>query len=75
MPTYVYEVLKPDGAATGERFEVAQSMKDEPLKKHPETGAPVRRVIQGFSILGGPAAAPKPHGGGGGCGHGCGCHH
>lgn len=45
MPTYVYEVVG-DSAQAGERFEVVQAMKDEPLTQHPETGEPVRRVIQ-----------------------------
>jgi len=40
MPVYVYETRD-----TGERFECVQSMHDSPLKEHPETGAPVRRVI------------------------------
>ncbi len=44
MPTYVYEVIE-NGQPTGERFEVVQSMSDEPLAKHPESGKPVRRVI------------------------------
>ncbi len=45
MPVYVYETVREDGQP-GEQFEVVQSMKDEPLKAHPETGEPVRRVIQ-----------------------------
>ncbi|HMQ16328.1 MAG TPA: FmdB family transcriptional regulator [Phycisphaerae bacterium] len=45
MPTYVYEVVLPDGTG-GERFEVEQSMHDPGLERHPESGAPVRRVIQ-----------------------------
>ena len=44
MPTYVYQVIQNDGE--GEIFEVVQSMKEEPLKKHPETGEPVQRIIQ-----------------------------
>ena len=40
MPVYVYETRD-----TGERFECVQSMHDSPLEEHPETGAPVRRVI------------------------------
>lgn len=40
MPIYVYEVLE-----SGEQFEVHQSMKDDALSTHPETGQPVRRVI------------------------------
>lgn len=51
MPTYVYEVVKPDGTG-GDRFEVLQSMAEPPLERHPETGQPVRRVITGFAIGG-----------------------
>ena len=46
MPTYVYRVIRPDGAgAAEETFEVRQSMNDAPLTTHPETGEPVERVI------------------------------
>ncbi len=45
VPIYVYEVIRED-AQPGERFEIQQSMQDEPLKKHPETGEPVRRIPQ-----------------------------
>lgn len=51
MPTYVYEVVKPDGSG-GDRFERLQSMTEPALDKHPETGEPVRRVITGFAIGG-----------------------
>ncbi len=44
MPTYVYEVIQPDGEP-GERFEVFQRLSDPALTRHPETGAPVRRAI------------------------------
>lgn len=44
MPIYVYELINDDGSA-GERFEIHQSMKEDALKKHPETGQPVRRVF------------------------------
>jgi putative FmdB family regulatory protein len=40
MPIYVYEDTE-----TGEEFEEFQQMKDEPLKVHPVTGNPVRRVL------------------------------
>lgn len=40
MPIYIYEVI-----ATGEVFEHLQRLADPPLTTHPETGAPVRRVI------------------------------
>ena len=52
MPTYVYEILSKSGEGTGETFELVQSMKDAPLTKHPETGAPVRRVPQAPTIAG-----------------------
>jgi len=45
MPTYVYQVIREDDES-GEIFEVVQSMRDDPLTHHPETGEPVRRVIQ-----------------------------
>jgi len=44
MPLYQYELVNPDGSG-GEQFELFQSMADEPLTKHPETGQPVRRVL------------------------------
>ncbi|MFC6618296.1 FmdB family zinc ribbon protein [Deinococcus radiophilus] len=40
MPTYVYKNLE-----TGELYEFKQSMKDEAYTHHPETGAPVKRLI------------------------------
>jgi predicted nucleic acid-binding Zn ribbon protein len=40
VPIYVYETI-----TTGERFECHQSMKDDALTTHPDTGEPVRRVI------------------------------
>jgi predicted nucleic acid-binding Zn ribbon protein len=91
MATYVYETIpqKPGDAVV--QFELKQSMRDDPLTKHPETGAPVRRIISGgFGLIGantgrsseGPgstAAAPaKEHGhthSGGCCGGACGCAH
>src|SRR5262249_12217404 len=44
MPLYVYEIVLPDGSA-GETFEIIQPLSAEPLKVHPETGQPVRRVF------------------------------
>ena len=52
MPTYVYEILDEQGRATGERFEVEQSMNDDPLERHPETNQPVRRAFVPFRIAG-----------------------
>jgi len=45
MPTYVYQIINKDGSP-GETFEHFQKMSDEPLTKHPETGQPVKRLIQ-----------------------------
>ncbi len=52
MPTYVYEILTKEGEGTGKTFEIVQSMKDDALKKHPETGEPVRKVILAPRIAG-----------------------
>lgn len=52
MPTYVYETLDDKGEGTGEFFEAVQSMKEDALTKHPETGKPVRRVPQAPNIAG-----------------------
>ena len=41
MPTYVYRNL-----VNGETFEVQQRMTDDALTVHPETGDPVKRLIQ-----------------------------
>jgi len=51
MPTYVYEIVRPDGSG-GERFERIEPMSAPPLERHPDTGDPVRRVITGFAIGG-----------------------
>jgi hypothetical protein len=52
MPTYVYEILDKKGRATGKTFEYVQSMKDEALTQHPQTGERVRRVILAPNIAG-----------------------
>ncbi len=73
MATYIYETTSSDAPAR--RFEIQQSMKDEPLTKHPETGEPIRRVITGgfgYISRGGGEASSQPSGGHG-CGSGCGC--
>ncbi len=50
MPIYVYEIITDDDS--GSQFEIFQSMADEPLQKHPETGEAVRRVFQAPNIGG-----------------------
>jgi predicted nucleic acid-binding Zn ribbon protein len=50
MPTYVYETTDPTKPVR--RFEVKQSIRDEPLQVDPETGEAVRRVISGgYGVL------------------------
>lgn len=69
MPTYVYETVK----RPIRRFEIKQSMKDDALRVHPETGEEIKRVITGgfgYMAKGGSQPAPS-HGCGGGS---CGCH-
>jgi predicted nucleic acid-binding Zn ribbon protein len=70
MPVYVYETTAADKPVR--RFEVTQSMKDEPLRTDPETGEPVRRVISGGMGVMVPGSSKPPAKGG--CGSGCGCH-
>ncbi len=73
MPTYVYETIPQSANETPQRFELKQSMSEKPLTQHPESGAPVRRIISGGTgILGGGGVSPAPSGGS--CGTGCGCH-
>ena len=76
MATYVYETIPRKPGDKARRFEVQQSMKDDPLKRHPETGEPVRRVILGgFGFIGSEKshapAAKSAHS----CGSACGCGH
>lgn len=45
MPVYVYKNLN-----TNETFELKQSISEDALKVHPETGDPVMRVVQPVGI-------------------------
>lgn len=45
MPIYVYKNL-----STGERFEIEQRITEPPLVAHPETGDPVKRLVQPVGI-------------------------
>ena len=67
MAIYVYETVDPKKPV--QRFEISQSMKDEPLTRHPESGVPIRRVITGGYGLTvkGAAAEPPPECGRGAC--------
>lgn len=74
MPTYVYETIPQFEGEPVKRFEMRQSMKDDALTQHPDSGQPIRRVpIGGTGIMGGGSSATQSSGGGS-CGSGCGCH-
>jgi len=45
MPVYVYRNL-----TTGETFEVEQSIREDAWTTHPETGDPVKRIVQPVGI-------------------------
>ncbi len=45
MPVYVYKNL-----VTGETFELSQRITEDALTHHPETGEPVKRVVQPVGI-------------------------
>ena len=50
MPTYLYETVCDDENEII-RFEVTQRISDPPLTEHPETGAPVRRLVTAPAFL------------------------
>ena len=55
MPIYTYQTIPAKKGQRVRRFEIEQRMSDEPLKKDPKTGLPVKRIITGGSgtIFGG----------------------
>lgn len=68
MTTYVYETIPQTDREKPEYFEVKQSMQDAPLKVHPESGKPVRRVILGgYGVLSAKSAPTACESGGGEC--------
>jgi predicted nucleic acid-binding Zn ribbon protein len=86
MPTYEYETVPAREGDPVRRYEFRQSMADEPMRVHPETGEKLRRVYSAFAVGGssssecggceGGECACESGGGhhhGSGCGCGC-CH-
>jgi predicted nucleic acid-binding Zn ribbon protein len=80
MAVYIYETTDPKKPVR--RFEIQQSMKEDALTAHPETGEPIRRVITGGYGFTKTGNAPRHadmqrnmrgSGGGHSCGSGCGC--
>lgn len=49
MPLYEYVIFNDDGLEEG-TFEVLQRISDPPLKKHPETGQKVQRIMAAPSV-------------------------
>lgn len=47
MTTYVYETIPVKAGEKPRYHEIKQSMNAAALKKHPETGEPIRRVVLG----------------------------
>ncbi len=45
--TYLYETIPTKSGEEVRRYEIQQSIHDEALTRHPETGEPIRRVILG----------------------------
>lgn len=58
--TYLYETVPQNEGYPVKQFEIQQSMSDLPLKEHPETGEPIRRVILGgWGLVTGKSSPPK----------------
>ncbi|WAC07214.1 MAG: zinc ribbon domain-containing protein [Thermodesulfobacteriota bacterium] len=72
---YVYETIPGNPGEKPKIYEIQQSMKDEALTTHPDTGEPIRRVVLGgFGILSSKVSRGNKSGGeSGGCGPGCSC--
>jgi predicted nucleic acid-binding Zn ribbon protein len=70
MPTYVYETIPADSSDAPRRFELRQSMSEDALTHDPETGQPVRRVLNANINF---MAPDNTKTGGESCGTGCGC--
>lgn len=77
MPTYVYETIPTDSNQSPRQFELKQSMSDAALTLDPETGEPVRRVLNtNINFMAPDNTRAGSHSGppAGSCGTGCGCH-
>jgi len=73
MTTYVYETIPQIPGVEPRRFEVRQSMNEAPLKRDPETGEPVRRVISGGFGFVAQKASSSSTSPGSSCGPQCAC--
>lgn len=61
MTTYLYETIPAKTGGKVTHYEIRQSMKDDALKAHPETGEPIRRVVTGgYGVLTSGKGSPAP---------------
>jgi len=47
MATYIYETIPKKKGERAKRYEIQQSMTEDALTKHPDTGEAIQRVITG----------------------------
>lgn len=47
MTTYTYETIPQKKGERVKCYDIQQSIKDDALTSHPETGEPIRRVVTG----------------------------
>lgn len=67
--TYLYETIPANEGDEVKRYEIRQSIHDEALTIHPETGEPIRRVILGgWGLITGKPRDTPSSGGDCGCG-------
>ncbi|HEX7861724.1 MAG TPA: zinc ribbon domain-containing protein [Verrucomicrobiae bacterium] len=63
MATYIYESIPGKAGQKPKRYEIKQSMNDQPLTKHPETGEQIRRVVSGgLGVMAKGSASSAPSG-------------
>jgi predicted nucleic acid-binding Zn ribbon protein len=75
MAIYIYETIPETPEQPVHTYELRQSMRDDALTHHPETGEPIRRVITGgLGIMtSGKGGSGAPSGGHSCATGGCGC--
>lgn len=67
MPTYIYETIPEEPSEKPYRFEIKQSMTEDTLTTHPETGRPIRKIVTGNGILSSSEKDEAPMSGGSCC--------
>lgn len=66
--TYLYATIPANEGDKVKHYEIQQSMNDDPLTRHPQTGEAIRRVILGGWGLMTSKSASGSSSQGGGCG-------